>query len=276
MEVHSFRFEAMNTEFQFQVPEKIMDYALAQTIHYDIVERIRYLEEKLSRFIPTSDISKLNKLEEGQYLTLNSFTFDCLLKAMEINSHTGRCFSVQAESSVIGDEPNIEILGQGSYSLHEKDSAIYCIKNGQEFDLGGIGKGYALECLYDIFNLWELKDYYISAGNSSILVSNDQSPSWKLNISRNHQYPIELKNSSISGSGDREKKHHIKYPGNPKLKDYKHDYVWVICESATYSDALATACMLMEGEQIRELLARTSNDLIIITESEQQLHFYKK
>ncbi|MBF0196200.1 MAG: FAD:protein FMN transferase [Planctomycetes bacterium] len=59
-------------------------------------------------------------------------------------------------------------------------------------------------------------------------------------------------NSSLSASGKAYQGDHIIDPRNKK-REYKHMRVWIHHEQASYSDALATAGMTMDINELRKL-----------------------
>lgn len=270
-ELHCFCFGAMNTQFEIRVPKKSLSFEQAQTLSLDVIERVGYIEDRLSRFIPSSDIANINNLKEGEYHILDPYTFDCLNKAMQANQLTDSYFSLQA-----GRFDEVLELGLGAYLLHEKDEAISCLEKGRSFDLGGIGKGYTLDCLTDIFEYWEVADYYVSAGNSTILVRNKSLPSWDLKISHSHHHQLELTNATVSGSGDRKNIQHIRRPNSTNRTNESIVPTWVQCESAAFSDAFSTACSLMNTEQIQKTIDLAPFNLIVFQERHGKLLKFNK
>ena len=270
-EVHSFRFEAMNTEFEIRVPKDCLPFDQAKTLSVEVIERVEYIEDRLSRFIPSSDISNINHLEPGDHHILDPYTFDCLNKAIQAHRLTDGYFSVQA-----GRFDEELQLGLGAYLMHEKDEAISCLEKGRSFDMGGVGKGYALDCLTDIFEYWEVADYYVSAGNSTILVRNKSLPSWDLKISHSYHHQLELTNATVSGSGDRKNTQHIRRPNSTNRANESIVPTWVQCESAAFSDAFSTACSLMNTEQIQKTIDLAPFNLSVFQERQGKLLKFNK
>jgi thiamine biosynthesis lipoprotein ApbE len=121
-----------------------------------------------------------------------------------------------------------------------------------DLDLGAIGKGYALEKSSQIFSDWEISDFLVNAGQSTVYARGKKS--WPVAVGSGFDFfksgKISLLNRALSGSGHEVKGEHI---FDPRQKEKKSRYlqVWVSHPSPTLADGLSTAFMVMSLDEIR-------------------------
>src|SRR3954471_23844137 len=86
----TFQHEGMATYFEIAIAGHPNDYArqAAGAAFRDLDQ----LENTLSRFIETSDISRANRLARDQAITITHDTLDCLLVTADISLVTSRAF----------------------------------------------------------------------------------------------------------------------------------------------------------------------------------------
>jgi len=137
---------------------------------FDVVDR---LEQELSRFIENSDISRINALDLGESTRVSPWTMECLLIARMVYRETGGAFDIS--------------IGSGFDNL-ELDSDNFLVTSetgGVQLDLGGIGKGYAVDRVAELLTDWEIQTALIHGGQSSVLAMNSpaNSEGWSLSLS---------------------------------------------------------------------------------------------
>ena len=71
---------------------------------------------------------------------------------------------------------------KGLYLLSIEDLTVYCQEAGSGIDLGGIGKGFALDCLADYLEEWELPRALLHSGGSTVLALDapKEAEGWKV------------------------------------------------------------------------------------------------
>ena len=99
---------------------------------FDLVDR---LERELSRFLPNSDVTRINHLDAGESTRVAPSTLECLVIARHMFDLTGGAFDVS-----IG-------TGLPSLELDPDESTVRATTRGVRIDLGGIGKGYAVDLM---------------------------------------------------------------------------------------------------------------------------------
>lgn len=131
------------------------------------------LEQKLSRFIENSDISRINHLSAGEHAIVSYETMQCLRLARFMHAETGGAFDVATGK------------GLESLDLVPGEFLVCAHANGVHLDMGAIGKGYAVDRMAEVLEDWEVEQALISAGYSSVLSLEPPSGSedWPLTIS---------------------------------------------------------------------------------------------
>ncbi|MCX8161202.1 MAG: FAD:protein FMN transferase, partial [Candidatus Saccharicenans sp.] len=121
-----------------------------------------------------------------------------------------------------------------------------------DLDLGAVGKGYALEKAAGVFEAWEIADFLLSAGGSTVYGCGSEA--WPVAVGGGFDFyrpgKIYLKKRALSGSGHEVKGEHIFDPRR-ELQKSRHLAAWVSHPSPAVSDALSTAFMVMSLEEIR-------------------------
>ncbi len=121
---------------------------------FDLVDR---LERELSRFIPNSDIGRINELAPGERTRVAPTTIECLVIARHAFELTGGVFDVS-----IG-------TGLESLELDADACVIGATRRGVKIDLGGVGKGYAVDLMAEVLEEWGVERALVHGGFSSVL-----------------------------------------------------------------------------------------------------------
>ena len=253
--IHVFSHHAMATEFQVRIASEEKPYA-AQTAQaaFALTDK---LESRLSRFRPNSDISQIAQLAPGETLRLSEPVFACLEIAKKMELATRGAFSITAAALQSQPEPPRWILLREQFSIR-------CDGGKPEFDLGAIGKGFALDRMAEVLREWSCESFLLVAGGSSILAGNAPpgTAGWLCGLADGHlPRRHRLNNCSMSCSGLAVKGLHILDPrtGKPALRQNR---AWALSETAAESDALSTACMVLDEADLREIILNLSGSLV--------------
>jgi thiamine biosynthesis lipoprotein len=177
---HRFSHAAMATVFEVHCVHAEARYAgQAAQAAFDEVDR---LERELSRFAGNSDVSRINGLAAGDSTRVSPSTMECLEIARVLYDLTNRAFDVS--------------IGTGLDSL-ELDPDAFVVRagtNGVRLDLGGIGKGYAVDLMGDVMEEWEIPRGLVHGGFSSVLVLDapPERDGWPLTLSAPGPGPREI------------------------------------------------------------------------------------
>ena len=257
-DIHVFNHHAMATQFQVRIAGEEKNYA-AQTAQaaFALVDK---LESHLSRFRLGSDISQIARLAPGETLRVSEPVFACLELAKKIEQATRGSFSVAAAALQSQPAPPRWTL---------QDFSVRCDSGKLEFDLGAIGKGFALDRAAEVLREWSCPAFLLVSGGSSILAGDApaNTAGWSCGLGDdNSPHRYWLRNASLSGSGLAVKGKHILDPrtGLPALRQNR---AWAVCDTAAESDALSTACMVLDDAEIAEILAADKSWLVFLEEN---------
>lgn len=248
-QTHTFEHKAMKTIFKLRLQHK--DKQKAQHAARVAIELIDEVENKLNRYMECSDVWQINHMEAGQTLYLSEFCYDCLCLSLEAHGKTMGLFDVtlgrQIEHQKRNEEGEPPELN-GQLAMVPNRPAIHCQEPGREIDLGGVGKGFALDRVKELLMEWEIESGILSSGASTHLAFGRVE--WAIGLSgKKETKEISLKNQALSASGTGVQNEHIIAPDGSG-EAYRHPRVWVVHESAAWADIWSTAAMLMRGNEL--------------------------
>lgn len=263
--IHVFTHHAMATFFQIRIAGEERTYAAqAARTAFDLVD---HLETLLSRFRENSEISQIAELLPGEKLRLVEPTFACLEIALKMEAATRQAFCVAP--AAMQSQPELP-----RWSLDRSDLSITCESGKLEFDLGAVGKGFALDRMALEFADWDCPAFLLIAGGSSILAGAPppDSPGWSSGLGDdNSAYRYWLEHCSLSGSGVAVKGEHIFDPRTGEAVRQRNR-AWAITDSAAESDALSTACMVLTENEMVECLAGNPDWLVLLNDQTEWRH----
>ncbi len=270
---HLFSHEAMNTTFYLHLCEN--DQASAASMARECFEQVDLLESRLSRFIDGSDISRINHMQAGETLYISESCHDCLLIALRAHQQTCGLFDITLGQRIehrksLSDAP-LPVLA-GKIIIHPDVPAVTCEEPGRMIDLGGIGKGFALDYLHQILRDWDAEGGLLAAGASSLLAFGPQP--WPIELAgKQSTTRIVLKNEALSASGTAIQGSHILHPGGDEAMPISPcDHVWVTAPSAALAEVWSTALMLLDLGEMEEFI--TGNEALhrIYADHEGKIH----
>ena len=235
-----FGHPAMNTLFHVRFAEPPPGAAALAGACFDEVER---LEALLSRYRPDSDISRLNGLEGGASLLVDETTHEVLLRAMALHVATGGLFDVTLGAGASPD---------ARWSVSPDRPSVTRVRPGRQLDLGGIGKGFALDCMARFLADHGSFNVLLSAGASTHLACGTRA--WPTRLGDSETL-LELRDAALSASGSTLQGAHVLGPDGVAPTCYPHRRVWVAADDAGTADAWSTACLLAEADLIERLVA---------------------
>ncbi len=247
---HCVSHEAMNTTFTIRL--------LGDPPQFDGIIReccclIDEIEGRLSRFIDGSEIWRINRLREGETLYLSEDTHRCLLLAMRACADTGGLFDITLGRRIASRKAGESAppgVASGRLALHPDQAAITCEIPGRELDLGGIGKGFALDRLREMLIDWDIPGGLLGAGASTLLAFGPEA--WPVELAGEDCDPVvlALRDQALGASGTEVQGCHIVHPIDDGDTPYLSDRVWAVATEAAVADAWSTALMLMNREQV--------------------------
>ena len=236
-----------------------------------------------------------NNLSQNERITIGADTFDCLKQCMRLYQLTKGAFDITMRPLFElwkKDDSRSNNPGKSDISLAMStiglpwlqiidDTHQVCLMNKSiQIDLGGFGKGYALDVLKLHLDDWNIKSGLLHGGQSTVLIfgKSPKSTMWPLSISDPNNSDIILKkidliNGSLSGSGLKKGQHII----DPRLGKpvINKQTAWAFASEAGVADALSTAFMVMTAEDIESYCEKyTISALTIDNDSNNTKHYF--
>lgn len=283
--VHRFSHQAMASPWEILVAYDDAIYAgQAAQAAFEEVDRI---EREISRFVATSDVAQINNLAPGVWARVGEHAIECLKAAERAHADTGGAFDVtigpllacwrnpdrsprtpsDAEWAAARARTGMRLI---EVDMQERRVRVHAA--GIQVDLGGIGKGYAIDRAAEILKEWDIGSGLINAGDSSVYGYGRQpgQDGWPVGVGGVGEetaapYRLLLRGQSLSGSGVQVRGRHIMDPRTGRPAPGKRA-VWALHPSATTADALSTAFFVMKPEEVAaycRLHADTSAMLVL-------------
>ena len=270
--VHRFAHEAMATTFEIFIAGKEEAYAgQAARAAFDEIDR---LERLFTRFDPSSETSRIGRLEPGGSLRVGIETAEVLGLSAFVQSETGGAFDIN-HPTVGGrrkarPRPLTTLIRVGTDGRGFEVTRL-CSRGRRsapaiELDLGAVGKGCALDAARDILRAWSVENVLLHAGTSTALAAGPgpagsvKEEGWPVGAGSSAGTTsgpgrVILCNRALSGSGTEVKGAHIVDPrtGRPAGG---HAAAWASHPSAAASDALSTAFTVMSTEEVAGFCGR--------------------
>ncbi len=244
-----------------------------------VFKEIERIEGLLSKYRPESEVSRLNQAGE---LQVSPETFYVIKKALEFWRESGGAFDITVgplmdlwgfttggynvpEPQRIAEALNT--IGSAKIHLNETDNVIKFLNSGMKIDLGGIAKGYAIDCAVKKLKEAQVGSCLINAGGNIYGLGEKFGQFWKIAIQEPRQagalQQLGLKNQCVATSGDYERSFfsegkrysHIMNPKTGSPADSGLSSVTVVAPDCLIADTLSTAIFVL-GEQKGQVLAR--------------------
>ena len=253
------------------------DVNSCKKILYHAFKEIERIDSLLAWQIPTSEISKINSYAGKSPVKISYETYSILERSLTYSDSSNGIFDVtigpltqlwgfngDEEPATVPDgraiDSCLKLVGYKDLILNSNDTSAFLKRAGMSIDLGGIGKGYAIDRASDVLKRNGLTSFLFNAGGD-VLVSGykAEDQNWTVGIKDPRKEDkllgsVELTDKSIATSGDYERYfevngkrfHHIIDPftGYPASNSVS---VSVIAESAERADALATTVFITQG-----------------------------
>ncbi len=263
----------------------------APDVALEALDRIEWLEQTLSVYLPDSELSRLNRNSFEARQTVSSDIAELLKIALDVHQRTDGCFDITANSLSEawgfarrqGRMPTreqiqaaLDHVGTQHLELDAETRSLRYLRSGLKVNSGGIGKGYALDQAADFFRRREIGDFLIHGGKSSILAAGnrydlDSKVGWKIALNHPEQPRIQLGeltliDTALGTSGPANQFFYYNGVRYGHIIDPRTGWpaggmlsITVLHPSACYADALATGLFVM-GLEGAEAYCRRNPD----------------
>ncbi len=256
-----------------------------------VLDEMRHIDETMSTYKPTSEISLVNARAADAPMHISKELFDLLVTARQYSELTDGAFDITyASVGYMYDfrkhiRPSEEQIGKAlpavNYRhvlLDPKHQTVKFAQQGVRIDLGGIAKGYAVDCGIDVLKSRGFTRAYVSAGGDSRIIGDRFGKPWMVGIRDPRKGEgevitrIPLVDAAISTSGDYERffdedgvrYHHIIDPHTGHSAS-KVRSATVIAPFATRTDGLSKTAFVLGPEKAMEIYNRLDDvDAIIV------------
>jgi len=257
-EVETLRFshEAMASVWEVHCFHDDPGYAgQAAQAAFDLLDR---LEQEQSRFIANSDVSRINELAAGETTRVGPSTLECLGIARHLYEVTSRCFDVTVGS------------GWERLELLPESFTVRALESGARIDLGGIGKGYAVDRMAELLLEWDVPHALVHGGFSSVraLEAPPDREGWALRLSAPGTGRVlarlPARQRAFGASGLRKGEHILDPRTGLHIQDRQAAWVALRADTASgqghspaaVADGLSTAFMVLPRGVVADLCAR--------------------
>ncbi len=260
------------------------------------------LEELLSRFLPGSEISMINRSAGVKCEKLSSDTYEVLSRAIEFSSYCKGLFDVTIgplvtlwnkgkdtfeppeESTIRRILPLVDYTG---LLLDPCEESAGLRRTDQSIDLGGIGKGFVGDKFLEVFKKCGVSSAFTNIGGNVVALGTkpDGSP-WRVGIQHPRQENnllglVSVADKAVVTSGDYQRYfvgrngkryHHILDPSTGYPAESGLVSVTIVADSSMDADALSTILFVAGMEKGLELLRRFSGAEAILVDIDLEVH----
>ncbi len=221
---------------------------------------MRSLEEKLSDYIPESEVSLINRWAGIRPVEVSEETLEVIRKSLDISERTYGYFDISVGAITVRHRRERKLSLEEAEKLVNyreielRDRKVFLRKKGMAIDLGGIGKGFIVEKTYEALNT---PRGFIGAagdmkvwGEKRVLAIRDPISGGSL------AQMVNSRDLCLSTSGNYLRRHILQ-------RDEDLVQITVVHEDCTYADAYATALFSMPRE-LRRKFEKENSDVGIL------------
>lgn len=242
------------------------------------------MDDRLSVFKETSEVSNINKMSGIESVKVSQDTFEIIKIAKKIGKVTDGAFDItmkpvvdlwfnaRKEKSIPSKENIKETLGKVNYNdiiLKERQKSVMLKNKGEQIDLGGIAKGYIIDKIKEIIIENGFSNAIINLGGTISNIGEKRkigirNPFTPMNQNSKQEIIMELesKDDDIVTSGVYEQciekngkiYHHILNPQTGFPADTEIISATLIGKNGAELDSLATACLVLGLEKSNKLV----------------------
>ena len=258
---------------------------------FDEIER---LEEALSEWKPTSEISRINAAAGKRAIQVSDDVYTVIKAGLDVSRWSGGAFDLSwaALRGMYDFSPGsfkhpskrslnskLSLINWRRIKIDDERKTVFLTKRHMAIGTGGIAKGYALDRAGVILRTHGVQNYMLFGGGQVQVHGKRSDRAWRVGV----QHPrepsayfgaLESSGASFSTSGDYEhafiddrgkRWHHI-LDTKTGLPAEKTMSVTVMARSGIHADALSTAAFVLGPKRAKKMFARLPMraDLVIV------------
>ncbi len=274
----SLRTTAMACEFSVVMNQGAAAHLMTAA---EALEIIHQLEDQMTVYRETSELSEINRSAFEQPVAVEARLFQLLLAAKKLGERTQGAFDPTSGPLIAlwrhcrneGRIPTpaeirecLSHTGLAHLKFNEAQDTVQFDDPRAELNLGGIGKGYALDRAGEFLNEMNVDDWLLHGGFSSLLARGEHQSQggWPIGI-RNPLVPsqllgtILLKDQALSTSGSGVQSFRVEGKKYGHILDPRTGWpvegllsVTILAPTAAQADALSTAFFVLGLEKSQE------------------------
>ena len=267
------------------------------------IQEVKRIENLISDWIPTSQISKVNQNAGISPIKVNQEVFDLVDRATKISKLTSGAFDISYASmdkiwkfdgsmkempSAEAIKKSVEKVGYQNIILNSKDSTIFLKNKGMKLGLGGIGQGYIADKIKILLQEKGCKSGLVNvSGDINTWGKQPNGAPWTVGIvnpmNKNKVFAtFPLDDSAVETSGSYEK--YVTFNGKrySHIIDPRTGYpatgivsVSVFAKQTEIADALATGIFVLGVEVGLDLVNQLNGIECIIVDDKGGIHVSK-
>ncbi len=274
------------------------DPATAQTAIDAALAEIDRIEQLMSTYIETSEISVANRDAAAGPVVVGAELFELIERSLQFSRLSGGAFDITYDS--VGqhydfrerrrpDDATIEagvvLIDYRLVTLDEARRTVSFARPGVRMNLGGIAKGYAVERAVATIATHGIDTALVSAGGDTRLLGSRLGQPWVVGIqnprdSAQLAVRLPLENEAVSTSGDYERffeedgqrYHHIVSPESGRPVSGVRSAT-VIGPDGVTTDALSTAVFVLGPDEGLALIDSLPEYEAVVIDDRQRLRF---
>jgi thiamine biosynthesis lipoprotein len=267
-----------------------------------VCEEVDRLERALSRFLPASDISRINRSAGVRREEVSLDTYQVLTQAAEFSRTCRGCFDVtigplvtlwnrSKDAFTPPDESSVRqvlpLVNARDLVLDPRQRTARLTGVGQSIDLGGIGKGYTGDRILEIYRRYGVASAYSNLGGNVVTLGSkpDGSP-WHIGIQHPRQEnkiigAVAVEGQTVVTSGDYQRyfidsqgkrRHHILNPTTGYPAESGLISVSIVADRSVVADALSTILFVAGMDKGLHFLSRFPRTEAILVDSSLQVY----
>ncbi len=275
-------------------PQPIISRQQVQKCCEEAFAEAHRIEQLLTDF-KASPFNEINYQAGKKAVTVNKEIWDIISYAQQLSKESNGLFDISYASlghlwrAKKQDKKSInhqqweeakQFIDYKKIVLNSKNQSVFLPSNKMRIGLGGIGKGYAVDKIYEKLEQQGFENFYINGAGDIRVHSHTAAPRpWRIGIrnpfnKKTQAGFVQLTNQACATSGDylnnikvdgKKVSHHII---NPHTGNYSQDIIssTVIADKAIIADTLATTSIIMGVEMALAFLNKKDLFAVLINQ----------